>query len=183
MFRQLVTYGCSYNSGFLSFFQCFKSHWCNCASWVLTVIGMRLSPNTVLAHRCCPAGSSDTPESHCHYYWRSRNRPRLCCSRQTVCNVRPLRTRSLLFGRDNYSFRRTSPPDSGPSGLCVVRMFRWNRVLRNDRALLDSHPHGQGRGRGKTGLSLPDGRPKSERRWRASHSTRAAQLQRQRARG
>ena len=56
---------------------------------VLTVTGTTLS-NTASAQRCCPAGSSGTPEccmEVCHHC-RSRNRPRLCSARPSACNDR-----------------------------------------------------------------------------------------------
>ncbi len=92
-----------------------------------------------------------------------------------MCNDRPEPNSPLsIRRRDNDSFRRKR---TLACGLSV-------RPGWTPRALISSHPRcWRGWGRDTTGLSLPDGQPKSGRRRQASHSTRAAQLQPERARG
>jgi hypothetical protein len=149
------------------------------------VTGRRISPNTGDADNY-PEGCSGTPECRClsNYWWRSRNRWLSWYSRPSACNDRSPRPRAWLYRlsavlRDNRSFRRarssvsfqlagaeswevrylqcSHPRRASPDALCRVHRFEGNMLM------------------------TPDTRPKSWRRRQASHSTRAAEHQRQRA--
>jgi hypothetical protein len=122
----------------------------------------------------CPPDCSGTPERPVHHQWRCRNRPWSCSARPSACNDRPHLFLLQKVGPDKSSFRRPSPAYSGLSvpSSCA-------------HPLQGSHLPLAGRYSSsvRTFLWSRDARPKSWPRRRACRSTRAVELQRQRARG